>query len=200
MPLDPNTAFGTPGIGEIPWGSHLCCFYWRREELISSLVPYFREGLRRNERCVWITAPPLPADEARAELGKVLPGVEEFLENGKLLVRDWNHWYQANPAGVDVLEAWLAQEERALRSGSQGLRIAGNMSFLERERWPELMNYEGRANKAFGGRRIVAYCTYHLRDCKATDVFEAVHNHHFTISCRNGEWETLETSHRRPAR
>ena len=46
--------FGTAFFGDIPWGSHLCQFYETKDDLAEILVPYFAEGLRNNEACVWV--------------------------------------------------------------------------------------------------------------------------------------------------
>ena len=62
------THFGLPGIGRIPFGMHTCHLYNNRDQLVAALVPYFVAGLRGNERCLWITAPPLPASEAISAL------------------------------------------------------------------------------------------------------------------------------------
>jgi quercetin dioxygenase-like cupin family protein len=58
------TRCGLPGIEHVPFGMHACHFYRNRNELVAAMVPYFIAGLRENERCLWITAPPLPAHEA----------------------------------------------------------------------------------------------------------------------------------------
>ncbi|HEX7158779.1 MAG TPA: MEDS domain-containing protein, partial [Edaphobacter sp.] len=54
------TRYGVPGIGKVPFGTHVCHFRRVREDLIDTLAPYFAAGLRNNERCVWVT--PFPAD------------------------------------------------------------------------------------------------------------------------------------------
>jgi DcmR-like sensory protein len=52
------TRFGLPGIDRVPFGMHACHFYSNRDQLAAVLVPYSVAGLRRNERCLWVTAPP----------------------------------------------------------------------------------------------------------------------------------------------
>ena len=66
-------------VGEIPWGTHLCQFYENKEDLIDILVPYFAEGLRNNEFCMWVTSPPLEVEEAKKALSKVLPNLGRIL-------------------------------------------------------------------------------------------------------------------------
>src|SRR5688500_13868965 len=101
------TRFGLPGIDRIPFGMHACHFYSHRQELVSALVPYFVAGLRANERCLWVTAPPLPAREAYQALRP--HGVDDAIQAGRLLILDFEQWY-ANGTGLkgqDVVELWL---------------------------------------------------------------------------------------------
>jgi hypothetical protein len=58
------TDCGLPGVHRIPYGLHACHFYSDRQHLLETLVPYVLAGLRNNERCLWVTAPPLGAEDA----------------------------------------------------------------------------------------------------------------------------------------
>jgi len=53
------TALRTTGIntvGDRPWGTHFCHFYETRDDLLDTLIPYFRAGLESREFCVWMIA------------------------------------------------------------------------------------------------------------------------------------------------
>ncbi|MFP2934779.1 MEDS domain-containing protein, partial [Pyxidicoccus sp. 3LG] len=67
---------GLYGVGELPWGSHVCHFYRSGEDLADSLVPFFQAGLEQNEACVWVTSEALPAEDARAALRAAVPDLE----------------------------------------------------------------------------------------------------------------------------
>jgi two-component system, sensor histidine kinase PdtaS len=182
------TEAGIPGIGLIPFGVHLCHFYRKRKELLDGLVPYFAAGLRNNERCIWITAPPLAAAEAAAELRKEVPDLDRRLKEGAIRILD--HDDPGAPGG-DV-DAWLQEEEKALAEGREGLRISGNRSFLVRGTWDAFMAHESAATHAFASRRVVALCSYDIFRCQATDVFEVIRRHPHTLDQRDGLWEVLE--------
>lgn len=188
----PHTDCGIPAIGEIPWGSHFCHFYRGKGELVDSLVPYFEAGLQNNERCLWITAQPFVAEEARAELERRVPHLTGLIERGSIAIRNFEDWYAPGSKQGDVSQAWIRQEAHALADGFSGLRVAGNAGFLEREHRLAFSDYERKVNKLFEGRRIVALCSYDLRQCQATDIFEVVRNHGFTIDFRDGLWEVIE--------
>jgi len=42
---------GIEVIGNVPWGTHFCQFYQTKQDLIETLVPYFKTGLEKNEGC-----------------------------------------------------------------------------------------------------------------------------------------------------
>ena len=187
------TECGLPGITRIPYGVHMCSFYNTRDELITALVPFFAAGLRRNERCIWITAAPLRAVDAIAELEKVDPGVRAAIASGSLVVRDYEDWYAEAGAlrGNQVVDLWLAEEQRALAGGYSGLRITGNVTFLRSEDWALFMEYEELVNKAFQGRRIVTLCTYHYDSCGAAEVLDVVRRHNGALERPDAGWQIL---------
>ncbi len=192
------TDCGIPAIGKIPWGSHFCHFYSKREDLIHGLVPYFAVGLANRERCIWITSPPLPAADARLELAKSIPGLGAFLDGGQIKILDFGDWYASATSSLqeDLLGRWLREEKDALEAGYQGLRVAGNASFLERTQWSTFMAYEGAANREIRTRRMIAFCSYDLKKSSAADVFDVIRNHHFTLDRKGESWEVIESVNR----
>jgi hypothetical protein len=191
--FDHITECGIPGIGNIPFGIHLCHFYPERQDLVDSLVPYFMAGLRNSERCLWIAAPPLPADEARAELAKVLPRLEAMIQEDRIRIVEATEWFKSikRVDADDVSNRWLQEEEKALAEGYRGLRITANTSFLTPEDWDTFMDCESAINKAVKGRRIVALCSYDVRQCRATGVLEVIQNHQVTLDRQDRDWEVL---------
>jgi len=55
-------------IGDVPWGTHFCYFYETKQDLLETLVPYFKAGLEAREFCVWVVSPLLGAEEAKSAL------------------------------------------------------------------------------------------------------------------------------------
>ena len=193
LATSPTTESGIPAIGKIRWGSHFCHFYRQKDELVESLVPYFEAGLKGNERCLWVTAEPFLAEAAHRELEKRVPQLAASIDEGRIVIRNFNDWYKPGAKLDDVAGAWMQQERDALAQGLAGLRVAGNASFLTRELWMEFSRYEGKVNKLFEKLRVVALCSYDLRQCQVSDVLHVVQNHRFTIDRRDGRWEVLES-------
>ena len=63
---------GIEFVGGVPWGTRFCQFYQTKQDLIDILVPYFAEGLRNNEFCVWVAFEPLRVDEAQEAMQRHL--------------------------------------------------------------------------------------------------------------------------------
>lgn len=187
------TDCGLPGIRDIPYGIHMCHFYDRREDLAAMLVPYFVAGLSRNERCIWVSAEPLPAADAKAELRKAGLDVAAAERNGSLFVVDFDQWYPDSQTlkGEDVVKLWLAEEKRALAQGYAGLRITGNVTFLSPETWHLFMEYEETVNDALRGHRIVTLCTYRSGDCGASELLDVARRHQCTLHRPDEGWQIL---------
>lgn len=185
------TRCGLPGIDRVPFGMHACHFYSNRDQLVTALVPYFVAGLRANERCLWLTAPPLPAREAVQALCAAWDGVDDAIQAGALRILDFDEWYASSMRlkGVDVVQLWLDEKESALAEGYNGLRITGNTSFLKADDWSTFMEYEQAVTARFSGRRIVALCSYALAQCNDQQMSEVMHAHHCAFDRPDVNWQ-----------
>jgi hypothetical protein len=188
------TQCGLPDIGLVPFGLHACHFYRDREQLIAALAPYILAGLRGNELCLWITGPPLPANEAAQALRAISDGVDEALGSGALRIIEFDQWSAESSAssGQDMLRLWIEEEERALARGYAGLRIAGNLGFLQPGPWPALAACERDASTRLHGQRIVALCSYPLGQFNERDMSEIVQAHHCLLEQAATGWRVGE--------
>ncbi|HET7670519.1 MAG TPA: MEDS domain-containing protein [Burkholderiales bacterium] len=186
------TDCGLPGISQVPYGVHMCHFYSTRDELAAVLVPYFVAGLRSNERCIWVCAEPLAAVDARAELARAGVDVDAAIARGALVLRDFSDWYAESEQlkGTDVVNLWLGAEERALAEGYSGLRITGNVTFLQGAAdWETFMEYEKAVDEAFRARRIVTLCTYRREG--AAEMLDVIQRHSCTLERPDEGWQIL---------
>jgi hypothetical protein len=192
-PTSHLTDCGLTGVRSVPYGVHMCHFYGGRDDLAAALVPYFAAGLRANERCIWITADPLNEDDARLELRNAGVDAQAQERKGALIVRSHADWYSNADGlkGTAVAAHWIEEEKRALAAGYTGLRITGNVTFVNAETWPQFMEYEGTLGPALDGRRIVTLCTYQIGRCGASEVFDVIRRHHCTLDHPDDGWQLL---------
>jgi hypothetical protein len=84
---------GIDVVGFRPWGTHVCQFYETKDDLLDTLVPYFKAGLASNEHCVWVIANPLTETEARVALGEAVPALDRHFAERSIeivLARGWS--------------------------------------------------------------------------------------------------------------
>lgn len=91
------------------WGENLCQAYDSRDALIAQALPWFRQGLENDERCIWQVGGDLTVAIARRALGAM---------------RDYSADQVDIVASGAVID-WLREESRALGQGYRGLRISG---------------------------------------------------------------------------
>jgi hypothetical protein len=184
------TSFGIPGLGAAPYGLHMCHFFPTRQELVDGLVPYFEAGIDNNERCIWLTASPLPAQDALIEISKS-EKLMRAVTSGQLRVLDAVDWY-GDPEALNAeqgIQRWLEEEQTALADGFQGLRITGNTSFVPRASWNRLMEYERKLHDRIRDRRIIACCSYLREQCGSVEVLEVVRCHHGSLDRTDDHWD-----------
>ena len=176
---------------DMPWGSHVCQFYNRKEDLLEMLVPYFRQGLERNEACVWLVAD-LKVEEARNALAAAVPDLDRYMAKGQMQIRHYKELY-TNPNGTvkpadELSAAFTAMGSTVTAQGFAGLRASGSVSWVnDEESMSRFMDYETKVNLAIQDARIMAVCTYPAQAAALCRCRELIHNHG-KIFVKRGTW------------
>ena len=176
---------------DLPWGSHVCQFYNRKEDLVKMLVPYFKQGLEKNEACVWFVGD-LTVEEAENALAPIVPGLKRYMAQGQIQIRHYTEFY-TNPNGTlrppnQLSDQFADVGSRMLANGFAGLRASGNVSWINNEEsMSRFMDYETKVHCAIQGSRMMAVCTYPARAAALHRCRELIHNHG-NIYVKRGEW------------
>jgi hypothetical protein len=111
----------------MPWGSHVCQFYTRKEDLFEMLVPYFKQGLENNDACVWLVGD-LTVAEAGNALAAAVPDLGRYMAKGQMQIRHYTELY-TNPDGTVKAADTLRDEFVApgLDGGGQRLSRAARL-------------------------------------------------------------------------
>jgi hypothetical protein len=67
---------GESVLGEMPRGTHVCVYYESLDDLIDTVVPFFKIGLEKNEFCMWV--PSKLAGIGRHDPGHFYSGPDGF--------------------------------------------------------------------------------------------------------------------------
>ncbi|MCD9018206.1 MEDS domain-containing protein [Parachryseolinea silvisoli] len=181
-------------IGNIPWGTHFCNFFYSKQDLLATLVPYFKAGLENNEFCLWITSDPVSVEDAMASLRNGIPLLDQYLTSNAIEVSSHADWYLKdglfNPKRV--IDGWNEKLNDALVRGHEGMRVNGNEAWVERQVWKDFIEYERELNNSILDKRMIVMCTYPLDKCNGADVLDVAHVHEMAVAMRSGEWEIVE--------
>jgi DcmR-like sensory protein len=86
-------ASGISVVGAMPWGTHGCLFYETTQDLLDTLVPYFKAGLEHREFCLWILSKPLTEEEARRALQQAVPDLDRHLAERSIEILPYDAWW-----------------------------------------------------------------------------------------------------------
>jgi PAS domain S-box-containing protein len=185
---------GISVIGDVPWGTHFCSFYEKKQDLLETLVLYFKAGLESKEFCVWVVAQALSVKEAKRALAKAVPDLERHLTEGDLEIHSNDEWYLRGGQwdSQRVLQSWREKLNQTSTNGHAGLRAAGDAGWIQNGDWMAFREYEEQVNALVAGERSIILCTYPLTTSPGDQVFDVAHIHHVAVARRNGSWETIE--------
>jgi PAS domain S-box-containing protein len=189
---------GIDVLGDIPWGSHFCNFYETKQDLLDTLVPYFKAGLESKEFCLWVVSNSelITVEEARDALKQAVPDLDGHLSDGDIEIVNRLDWYlEENVFNLErMTREWDAKLKRALVLGYDGMRVSGDTFWLEGKDWKDFYDYENQLNDFITELPMTVLCTYPLAKSEAFDILDVVHAHQFAIARRQGEWEVIETT------
>lgn len=197
----PPRKLGIAGVEDVPWGTHICQVYTTQTDLLDILTPYFSEGLKSNEFCLWITAEPLGAAAAKAALHRAVPRLDAFLASGQIEILDHRDWYTylGRFDGNRAHAVWLNKLERALQRGFEGLRLAGDTYWLAEDEFESFIEYEAKLAPVIASNRMLAICSYSSEKFGMREIFDAIANHDFALIREHGRWEVFTSLARRRA-
>ena len=182
---------GDKALLDLPWGSHVCQFYETKQDQLDMLVPYFKQGLERNEACAWLVGD-LTVEEARIALAAAVPDLDLYLAKGQMQIRHYSEFY-TDPNGTVKAPEQLSYQFASLGAtaktgGYEGLRASGSVSWVrDDESMSRFMAYETLVNVAIQNARIMAVCTYPAKAASLCGCRELIHNHG-NIFVKRGAW------------
>jgi PAS domain S-box-containing protein len=186
----------------MPWGTHFCHFYESKEDLLDTLIPYFKGGLESNEFCLWVISDPLTKEEAPDALRRAVPDLDRYLAERSIEILPHDEWYlQEGVFDLDrVISGWNEKLEQALARGYAGMRVSGNTAWIQKEKWKDFREYEEDVDALIADQRMIALCTYPLAASTAAQILDVARIHKVAVARRRGILEIVETAEQKEAR
>lgn len=172
-------------IEKLDLHDHLCLIYETRDEQFEAIVPYFRAGLARGQKCVYI-ADDNTCEAVVAALRSSGLDTERHLASGALVVLTKQDAY-LKQGFFDpdwMIDFLKAATTAALSEGFSGLRATGEMTWVL---GPEpgvdrLLEYESKLNYFFPAYKCLAICQYNRRRFDYKILREVILTHPIVIS------------------
>ncbi len=162
----------------IDYGSHLCSLYDDAIGRQKLTIPLLADGLRKGDTC-FLVATPSVQKELLDELASINCDVKSAINSGLLLVTD-------GEANMDEMLKFLRKQfTQATSSGSNSMRLVGDMSWALEKGWEpsEIFAYEHAYNSTLGHQYpIVSLCLYDVSDFNGKGVLSALRCHEDTFN------------------
>jgi len=193
MPAESRKS-GIGVVGDLKWGTHFCYFYETKQDLLETMVPYFKTGLENKEFCLWVISEPLTEEEARSALRQAIPEFDRYLAEGTIEILPHNVWYLDTGAFdlQKVIDAWKRKLDHAVARGYAGVRISGDTGWLHKKNWRDFREYEKELSETIANQRMIALCTYPILASGAAEILDVARIHQLAIARRRGELEVVE--------
>jgi signal transduction histidine kinase len=180
-------------------GDHACLIYENASEQLAVAVPFVKDGLARNERCIYI-ADNRRAKEIEQALSAAGVDLDRERQRGALQILTKRDVYLATGRFEPqrMIDFVRQAESQALAEGFSGLRVTGEMTWaLGPERGCErLIEYEALLNRLSDNKRSVLLCQYNRSSFEAPCIHDVFRTHPVAILgdqvCSNPHYEPPE--------
>jgi hypothetical protein len=147
-------------------GDHVCTLFSSPEEQLSAAIDYIKQGLQRDERCLYVCGEQTPHEFRRAleQAGIDVP-YEEKRGALILLTKETGHLKGGTFSASRMISMLRQAVEDALTAGFAGLCAAGDMTWLldEAPGSEEIAEYEALLNHFYKSNRALGLCQYNRR-------------------------------------
>jgi DNA-binding CsgD family transcriptional regulator len=182
-------------VGDMPWGTHFCLFYKTKQDVLDTIVPYFKAGLASNEYCLWILSKsdPLTREEAWRALRL---GVSQRAAAERIELLSHEEWFLRG-SDFDLRQVMSIVQDKlgqALARGQAGIRVNGGPAWLQKEKENAFHALEHAFDAFVADRPILTLCNFPLATSAAADILAAARTHHFSVARHNGVWQIIQAT------
>ncbi len=158
---------------------HLALIYENQTEQFAAAVPFTRQGLERDERCLYIVDENSKEDVMTA-LREGGVDVDAALESGALTIHSKQDTYLRDGSfDPDEMIEFLSETIDAAQEEYEALRITGEMTWIlgDDPEMDDLIEYEGKLNRLIPDENCIALCQYNRKRFPAEIIRDIVKSH-----------------------
>lgn len=190
--LNTERESGIRAVGKISWGTHFCQLHESVQDLTDIAIPYIKAGLQNNEYCVWVVSGGMDIEEAKHELEKAVPDIDEFVRKGQLDISSYEDWYFSDgilSESSELISRYVEKAAKAVHQGFEGMRISCSLSWLDRLHWDKYLEFEKEINTIITNHRMLLQCSYSLETRVAAELLDIIKYHKIVLVKRDGTWD-----------
>lgn len=189
----------SPACG-LPYGSHICLIYGKKDELFDGIVPFIQEGVENRDFCLLV----FPRTEQTGESGvqsaieiltEMIPNLEQCRASGQVDVIPHDVLYTTGGT-IDPSVVLGLLDKRygdAMSAGFQGVRVVGDTGWLKESQKSLLVTYEDKVHRLLSKMKIKAVCAYPRAELTVDNLMSLMRNHDKVAIRRRGIWEFVTT-------
>lgn len=171
-------------LSGIHFGDHVSSIYQNKEQQFSLIVPFMMEGLKSNQKCVYVFSENTK-EGVIEEFKKAGSELDEFIKSGQFELVDSKDVYlkNGNFEPNKMLATVESIEKQAFEDGYWGFRGSGEMgdSMNVNISETELIDYESKLNEFLVGRKIALICQYNENKVNHKFLNNVIRTHPFII-------------------
>ncbi|MDQ2049996.1 MEDS domain-containing protein [Natronolimnohabitans sp. A-GB9] len=162
---------------------HFALIYESQAEQFAAVIPFLRQGLERNERCLYIIH-----ENSKAEIKSAMRAdgidVDAALESGQLSFHDGDETYLRNGTfSADGTVEFLDDAIDAATTEYEALRVTGEMSSVLQADpdCEQLLECEAKANYLFDDADVIVLCQYNRERFPPAVIRDVISTHPLLI-------------------
>jgi len=181
---------GLPGLGSVPWGTHLCQVYTSHENAAAVYVPFVAAGLAAGERCI-VVADDADAESVRAALVAGVPRMDYHLQRRQAIVASTRPWFPAGETtdGGAMQRTWLEELNASVTMGFEGMRV---YAMVPSPGVGRHARFEEQLMSIAASSRVLVVCAYAAGSCSAADIAHIVCSHQYMLVEESGGIHMVE--------
>ncbi|OHD07276.1 MAG: hypothetical protein A2086_05405 [Spirochaetes bacterium GWD1_27_9] len=185
---------GITGIDNLTWGSHLCHFIEKKEDLFDLLISYFRNGLLENEYCLWIMPDFTKKDEINELFDKNIENYSYYISKKQIDLYSFSEWFLKD--GIfekDIyVDKFFQKYQYTLENNFDGLRYAG---FINNKFYEDALAYEYFIDNFTLDRKMITICSYSTNNIFFDKILNIVNDHKIWIAKENDNLKIFNPPH-----
>lgn len=181
-------------VGSVPWGTHISYFYYDKTDLYNHLIPYFREGLRNYECCIWVLSKGVNVEEVINLLTNEIEHYKAYLKKGQFKFVNYKEiFYDNNNINTEnALKKFLNHYHNIIQDGYEGVRVSYDSGWIKRKEVPQLVNYEIQLNNIIKDYQIMVMGHYPINRYNKYEILDIASSHQFVLFNKNGDLKIIQ--------